>query len=188
MSRLDQAVLIVSACALSWLLMSAVHELGHVLGAVSTGGRVERVVLDPLAISRTDVRPNPHPLLVAWSGPIVGVALPLAALATCPRGRRVLRVLISFFAGVCLIANGLYLGVGSFFRIGDAGDLLRHGAAAWQLWLFGAVTVPLGLWLWNGTGPTFGFGIARGHVSRRAALICAGLAVAIAAAEIALAP
>jgi hypothetical protein len=187
MSRLEQAVMIVSACALSWLLMTGVHELGHVIGALLTGGRVERVVLHPLAISRTDVRPNPHPLFVAWSGPFVGVALPVAALGVCRRRNRIVRDLVRFFAGLCLIANGLYLGVGSFFRIGDAGDLLRHGAAAWHLWFFGAATVPLGLWLWNGTGPTFGFGAARGKVSRRAALICASLAIAIAIAEVVIA-
>lgn len=186
MARLEQAALIVSASALSWLLMSAVHELGHVLGAASTGASVERVVLHPLAISRTDVRPNPRPLVVGWAGPIVGIAIPLAAIAVCRRLNRVIRDLVSFFAGVCLIANGLYLGVGSFYRIGDAGDLLRHGAAAWHLWLFGAATVPLGLWLWNGTGPTFGFGVARGHVSRRAVWTCAGLALMIAAIEIAI--
>jgi hypothetical protein len=33
-----------------------------------------------------------------------------------------------FFAGFCLIANGIYLGVGSFSGVGDAGDLLRYGA------------------------------------------------------------
>jgi hypothetical protein len=188
MSRLEQAVLIVSACALSWLLMSAVHELGHVAGALMTGGRIERVVLHPLAISRADVRPNPHPLIVTWAGPVIGVALPLAARAACWRVSSVVRDLVSFFAGVCLIANGLYLGVGSFFRIGDAGDLLRHGAAAWQLWTFGVVSVPLGLWFWNGTGPTFGFGVARGKVSHRATGICACLALSIAALEIMLAP
>jgi hypothetical protein len=185
MVRLEQAVLIASASALSWLLMSAVHEFGHVLGAVSTGGTVERVVLHPLAISRTDVRPNPQPLIVVWSGPIVGIAVPLAAVAVCRRLYRVIRDLVSFFAGACLIANGLYLSVGSFYLIGDAGELLRHGAAAWHLWLFGAATVPLGLWLWSGTGPTFGFGAARGHVSRPATWICAAVALAIAAVEIA---
>jgi hypothetical protein len=184
MSRLEQAVLIVSACALSWLLVSAVHELGHVAGALWTGGRVERIVLHPLAISRTDVRPNPHPLIVTWAGPVVGVALPLAARAACWRVNSIVRDLVSFFAGVCLIANGLYLGLGSFFQIGDAGDLLRHGAGAWQLWIFGALATPLGLWLWCGTGATFGLGAARGKVSRRAAIICASLALAVAGAEI----
>jgi hypothetical protein len=182
--RLEQAILIVSVCALSWLLMTAVHEFGHVVGAWLTGGRVERVVLRPLEISRTDVRPNPRPLFVAWCGPVVGVAAPLVLLITFGRLNRPPRDFVSFFTGACLIANGLYLGLGSFDRVGDAGDLLRHGAGAWQLWLFGAVTVPFGLTLWNGTGPAFGFGAARGRVSRRAALVSTCLAAVIAGMEL----
>jgi hypothetical protein len=77
MTRLPQILLIVAFLPLCWLAMQAVHELGHFLGAVATGERVERVVLHPLTISRTDVSPNPFPLLVIWAGPVVGVLLPL---------------------------------------------------------------------------------------------------------------
>jgi len=60
--------------------------------------------------------------------------------------------------------------VGAFWRIGDAGDLLHHGAAMWQLILFGVPTAATGLYLWNGLGPNFGPGPARGNVDRRAAV------------------
>jgi hypothetical protein len=50
-------------------------------------------------------------------------------------------------------------------RIGDRGEMLRNGSALWQLWLFGAATVPAGLWLWHGLGPHFGLGSAAGRVS-----------------------
>jgi hypothetical protein len=63
------------------------------------------------------------------------------------------------------VANGAYLAFGSLGRIGDAGDLLDHGAAPWLLWLFGLVTIPGGLWLWHGLGPQFGLGQG-GHVER----------------------
>ena len=63
----------------SWLAMQAVHELGHVLGAITTGGHVTKVVLHPCTISRTDVHPNPHPLFVVWAGPLVGSVLPVLA-------------------------------------------------------------------------------------------------------------
>jgi hypothetical protein len=72
---------------------------------------------------------------------------------------------LRFFAGFCLIANGAYLGVGSFDGVGDAGDLLRHGAPVWQLWVFGLMCVPTGLWLWHGLGAHFGLGDAEGKVS-----------------------
>ena len=63
--------------------------------------------------------------------------------------------LFRFFAGFCLIANGLYLFVDSFGRGGDGGTLIRSGASQWELVLFGAVTIPFGFWLWHkGVSPS----------------------------------
>ena len=167
--RLHQTVLISSTLLASWLGMQAIHECGHVLGALATGGKVKQVVLNPLAISRTDVAPNPHPLPVVWAGPALGVLIPLVlwaiAAALRMRGAFVLR----FFAGFCAIANGTYLAIGSFGRVGDCGDMLRNGSQLWQLWLFGAVTIPLGLWLWHRQGSHFGLGLANGQVDPRVA-------------------
>jgi hypothetical protein len=146
------------ALPLAWLLMQAVHELGHVAAAWGTGGTVRAVVLHPLAISRTDVEPNPRPLVVAWGGPVVGVLLPLAVWAVAAGIKLRLAWLARFFAGFCLLANGLYIGVGSFQAIGDAGDLVRRGAPLWSLWLFGLICAPAGLGMWNGLGRHFGFG------------------------------
>ena len=41
----------------------------------------------------------------------------------------------------------------------------------WSLWLFGAASLPLGLYLWNGLGPHFGLGTAAGKVDHRAAYV-----------------
>lgn len=149
--------------------MQAVHELGHALGAWATGGKVSRVVLSATTISRTDVANNSRPLLVVWAGPIVGITLPLLLWCGMLAARRPSAFVLRFFAGFCLIANGLYIGLGSFGRVGDCGEMLRHGAAPWQLWLFGAVAAPIGLALWHGQGSSFGFGAARREVSHVAA-------------------
>jgi hypothetical protein len=205
MNRVHQAVLIFSTLLGSWLGMQDVHELGHVAGAWLTGGRVSKVVLDPLTISRTDLAENPRPLIVVWGGPTFGVLLPLALWLTARavrlpqfflfpsplagegsgvRGSEVTQTaarglpgtfVLRFFAGFCLIANGCYLGAGSFTHIGDAGEMLKHGAAPWHLWLFAALTVPTGLWLWNGLGPHFGLAKTAGGVDRGVAyatLVC----------------
>jgi hypothetical protein len=165
-SRLAKWVVIVALLPLCWLAMMAVHEAGHVLGVCVTGGEVAAIHLHPFSISRTDVARNPHPLLVAWAGPIVGVVLPLIAYAvlhavrshrrreTKPAGIHLLR----FFAGFCLIANGAYLGFGSFDHVGDAGEILKLGTPTWVLWAFGLLTMPAGLWLWHRLGPQFGLG------------------------------
>jgi hypothetical protein len=164
--RLHQGILILATLLGSWLGMQAIHEAGHVLGAWLTGGRVARVVLRPLTISRTDLADNPHPLIVVWAGPIFGVFAPLLLWAIAVWLRLPGAFLLRFFAGFCLLANGLYIGVGSFDRIGDCGEMLRHGSRPWHLWLFGILTAPPGLWLWHGQGPHFGLGLKARPVSR----------------------
>jgi hypothetical protein len=177
MTRLDQFILILSTILGSWLGMQAVHELGHVLGARLTGGRVERVVLHPLTISRTDLADNPRPLAVVWAGPILGITIPVVLWGMSAWFGLPGAFILRFFAGFCLLANGLYIGVGSFDRIGDCGEMLRHGSEPWQLWLFGAATAPAGLLLWHRQGPCFGLGPASGHVSRGTAYGTAGACV-----------
>ena len=174
--RGQQIVLIASTLIGSWLGMQAVHEFGHVLGAWLTGGRVSRVVLSPISISRTDLSSNPKPLFVVWSGPVVGALLPLAvwaaAIAVQTPGAFVLR----FFAGFCLIANGAYIAVGSFDGIGDCGVMRAYGSPVCLHWLFGVTTAPSGLWLWHGQAIHFGVGTAAKEID--AGVSYATLAVA----------
>ena len=73
--------------------------------------------------------------------------------------------MLRFFAGFCLIANGAYIGVGSFDGVGDCGEMLRHGSVPLHLWVFGAVAVPTGFWLWHRQGHHFGLGVPEGSVN-----------------------
>jgi hypothetical protein len=174
-SRLPQLVLVAATLAGSWLGMQAVHELGHFIGAWFTGARVVRVELPPWGFSRTEIAGGSVPVLVLAAGPVLGVLLPLAAWSLWRRARWPGGYLLRFFAGFCLIANGAYIGAGSFGRVEDAGELLSHGAPAWSLWAFGIVAVAAGLRLWHGEGAHFGLGAAQGRVSPRAAYIVAAV-------------
>jgi hypothetical protein len=144
--------------------MQLCHELGHVLHAYLSGGRVQAVILHPLVISFTDVRPNPEPLFVAWGGAIWGVLLPLALWLgghfVVPERAWVLR----FFAGFCLIANGVYLAAAIWEPAGDARTLLNHGAPLWLLAVVGTTTAATGLWCWNGLGHNFGWKRSNGQI------------------------
>lgn len=151
-----QIILIIATFLACWLGMQAVHELGHVLGAMVTGGSVSKVVLHPLTISRTDLHNNPSPLLVVWMGPVLGVLLPVLLWLIIHLLRWRAAFVFRFFAGFCLITNGLYIGFGSFDNIGDCQVMLKNGSKEWQLWLFGLVTVPCGFWLWHNQGVHFG--------------------------------
>lgn len=149
-------LLIASTMGLSWHAMQAVHEFGHVIGAIASGGRVERVVLHPLTISQTDVSPNPNPLLVVWCGPLLGILLPLAAWGGMRAAAPRLAYLARFFAGFCLVANGAYIGVGAAWPVGDAEVMRRLGVPAWLMAVFGIACVSAGLALWHRLGPAFG--------------------------------
>lgn len=179
MRRAHQVILIGSTILGSWLGMQAVHELGHVVGAWVTGAQVTRVVLKPTTISRTDIANNSRPLVVAWAGPLVGVALPVILWLAWRSARAPGAFILRFFAGFCLLANGLYIGLGSFGRVGDCGEMLRHGSAPWHLWLFGAATAPIGLALWHRQGGSFGLGAAHGQVSHAITYASLGVCVAL---------
>jgi len=104
-----------------------------------------------------------------------------AVRAAAPRYAQVAR----FFAGFCLLANGLYLAGGSIEGVGDAGDLVRYGAARWQRWLFGVPVSALGLWLWHGLSRRF---MADVRLERQIAIALALSIAALAALGILLAP
>jgi hypothetical protein len=187
-TRFFQALLVVSTIAFSWLAMQACHEAGHVLHAWLSGGKVTAVVLDPRTISRTDVSPNPRPLFVAWGGAIWGSILPLAVRLVTRKVVPRYAYLAAWIAGFCLIANGAYLGPGSFLAHGggdDPSEILAHGGARWQLLVFGFPSIAAGLFMWNGLGVHFGLGTARGEVDRRVAVGMAVAAAIVAVTELA---
>ncbi len=156
MQRTQPFLLAMVVLAVCWFGMLALHEMGHICGAILTGGTVEKVVLYPLTVSSTTVSPNPHPLIVVWSGPLAGVLIPLILAACCraPRAAtaRSVQPLAIFFAGYCLIANGAYIGVGSLHQIGDCREMANHGTPIWLMVGFGLIAVTLGLYLWHGLG------------------------------------
>jgi uncharacterized membrane protein YidH (DUF202 family) len=182
--RAFQALLIVSFVTFSWLGFMVVHEFGHILVGWTTGASLSHVTLHPLQISWSTFAPNPHPQLVAWGGPVLGSLLPLGLIAIVRAFRAIETYLFQFFAGFCLIANGVYMLIDAFDRGGDAGTLLSHGASAWQIILFGLITAPLGFWCWHGLGSHFGLGAGRGRVSRTAAFASAALLVITVTAEL----
>jgi hypothetical protein len=152
MQRLAQVFFVVYLVALCWFAMMAVHEFGHAVGALLTGGSIRRIVLHPLTISRTDLSANPHPGVVVWLGPIVGSLLPVIGLLLVPRRFVMARNIASFFAGFCLVANGAYISFGALDRVGDCREIFLTGTPVWAMWAFGAAAIPVGLLIWHRIG------------------------------------
>ncbi|MCA8996959.1 MAG: M50 family metallopeptidase [Planctomycetaceae bacterium] len=170
-----RVLLLVFSALWSWLAMQAVHELGHALAALATGGTIQAVRFHPLSISQTFVDPNPHPGIVVWMGPVLGAVLPVLLWGLARAARLRFAWFLQFFAGFCLIANGAYIGTGIWDPVGDAADLVRLGVPPWQLALFGLPTFSTGLWCWDGISREFGWGKNARSVSFREPFYVAGL-------------
>ena len=165
--------------------MQAVHEMGHVLVAHFTSGKGVKVALHPLIISRTDLGRNPHPLAVVWGGPVIGSLFPLLLLALAAAGKIPGVYLFRFFAGFCLVANGVYIGTGRALAEGaDPFVMTENGSPVWLLVLFGLLTTPLGLYLWHRQGSHFGLGESKGKVSTAATLISVALFLSVIVMEL----
>ncbi|MEM6757470.1 MAG: hypothetical protein AAF586_09905 [Planctomycetota bacterium] len=147
--RFRLVLLLIALAAVAWPLMMLLHEVGHLLAAWLTGGSVGRLVWHPLVFSRTEVFPNPHPLVVVWAGPVVGCLLPLGAERLMAWRWPNVAYLGQAVAGFCLIANGAYIGLGWIDDVGDAGDMLFYGTPAWVMVAFGLVAVVAGFYLWH---------------------------------------
>lgn len=90
-----------------------------------------------------------------------------------------------FFAGFCLVANGVYIGIG--WALSDGADpsvMTENGSPRWLLVLFGLLAAPLGLYLWHRQGPHFGLAEAKGKVNMCAALTSAALFLILSGAEL----
>ena len=184
MKRIYQFILIVTFISFSWLAMQAVHELGHVIGALLSKGEVTKVALHPCIFSRTELGHNPHPLVVAWAGHVVGSLLPLLIFLLAKVCRAPGIYLLRFFAGFCLIANGVYIAFGPVDGAADTGVMIQHGSPRWIMFIFGFLAVSLGLYLWNRQGVYFGLGEAKGKVNRQAVIVSASLLATIVGVEL----
>lgn len=172
-------ILILLTLIASWYAMMIVHESGHILAALATASKIDRVHLPWLGFSQTEISNYHHPTLVVAAGPTLGVILPVLIWATCPRLSWA--PLLRFFAGFCLVANGGYIASAMLHAAGDADDLVALGTPRWILGVTGCLSVAVGLQLWNGLGPSFGLaasGVPAGSI-RRASIACALVLVAV---------
>lgn len=184
MRLLSQLVYSLLMLQLSWIVMTASHELGHVIGAWLTGGEVVAVTLLPLRISGTIVDPNPSPGLVVWLGPVCGVLLPTLPLLFVRQATGLLPNSVRFVAGFCQVANGAYIGVGGFLAIGDRRVMSDTGTPLWVMAGFGAVAAASGLRLWHRLGRLSGFVTAHTAIPDTAALRLAMITATAVAAEL----
>lgn len=120
--------------------MSFSHECGHLIAGQCCGGQLVAVDLLPWHLPYSIFEPDPYPLITLWSGPLVGVILPLVIAFVVDRPAV---WLIAYF---CLLANGLYI-AGGWWSPSDQLDttkLIKHGASPISLGVFCVISIGIG--------------------------------------------
>ena len=125
---------------ISWCVMTFTHEMGHSIGGWCSGAILKDADLLPWHLPYSFFEPDPRPLVTLWSGPILGVAIPLS-VALLVRTNRTW-----FIANFCTIANGTYLATAwiSNEPFLDTPKLLEHGASPMTVFLYCTVTIGFG--------------------------------------------
>lgn len=123
-----------------WCVMTVTHECGHILGGWLGGGTLIHAELRPWHLPHSHFEPDPHPLLTVWSGPVLGVIVPMGVAVV------IRRRWMWFLADFCLLANGAYLATAwiSGDRYLDTQRLFDAGAWKISVILYSAVTIAVG--------------------------------------------
>ena len=123
-----------------WCTMTTTHECGHIIGGWLGGATLVDEDLLPWHLPHSLYQPDPIPLLTLWSGPIVGVIVPIICALVFRRNW------IWFVANFCLLANGSYIATAwiSADRFLDTPRLLEAGAWPLSILFYCAVTIGFG--------------------------------------------
>lgn len=120
--------------------MTLTHELGHIIGGALGGATLTDMELRPWRLPYSIHSPDPHPLLTLWSGPILGVLVPVLVALVVPWRP------LWFVANFCVLANGTYLALAWF-----AGDphldtprLMHAGASSVSVAIYCLLTIGVG--------------------------------------------
>ena len=124
----------------SWVTMTQLHELGHIVAGQCCGGTLVSFDLTPWHLPYSLFEPDPFPLVTLWSGPVLGSGAPLAVALV------VKRPWMWFIAHFCLLANGSYLTIAWITGDShlDTTKLLEHGAHPICIGLFCGITIGIG--------------------------------------------
>lgn len=132
------AVMLLAVSVWAWAAMLFTHELGHVVAAYASGGRVTSLELRPGRLGHTLVAPNPRPSVVLWGGFAAGWLVPQAVASWWPARLCLTKTLLDAWAAFCWLAGGSYLAIAGGERFTDTGQLV---AAGWPLPLLATIGI-----------------------------------------------
>ncbi len=153
----QQLLTVLGIFVFSYNLGNLIHESGHALNAVLSGGSVNRITLSPLSWCYASTSGG-NRMFVVCGGFLWQTALPtvILVLLWCFKSRLSLWAL--FLALVSFAPSGIYMIIGAVAGIGDGGRLIKYGIPPFVLLTVGSILLLCCLPLALPLGPFLGVG------------------------------
>lgn len=108
----------------------AFHELGHAFAMVLDGVHIKEFFLNPFSWSWTFPESLNNPLFTAFGGVSFGLLFAiLPFIGTIWIRSAYFRIPAFITAAFACAINGIYLVAGTFFKVGDGGELIQYGVS-----------------------------------------------------------
>ena len=130
---------------LFWYPLSLIHEFGHILSVVINGGTFIRIDWRYYIFSETIREQSSYPVIDIWTGPIFGSLVPLIFYLSLWKYK--FSFILGWFSSICLIGNGIYIGLGGEFDGGDGSQLIGLGVDIKWLCFYGFVSFVSGIFI-----------------------------------------
>ena len=138
-----------------------IHEFGHILNGVATGGKFDHIEFSVLGWSRAFLAPHGEPRAVSWGGVQWACTISLLGFLLCWafRSRAVLFFLVLTIDAFA--SSGQYLMVGLFTGEGDGAHLAMMGVSKPILIIIGSALLLVVFPISGLAGPLLGLGRRR---------------------------
>ncbi len=138
MKCFQQMLIVLGIFVFSYNLSNLIHESGHALNAVLTGGSLNKITMSPLSWCYASTSGG-NKIFVTWGGFLWQTIVPTALLILLWRFKSRLSLFALFLVLVSFAVSGIYMITGALAGIGDGGNLVRYGIPPFILLTVGSI-------------------------------------------------
>ncbi len=135
---LQQMLIVLGMFVFSYNFGNLIHESGHALNAVLTGGSLNKITMSPLSWCYASTSGG-NETFVVWGGFLWQTIVPTVVLLLLWYFKSRLSLYALFLVLVSFGASGVYMIAGAVAGVGDGGSLVRYGVPPFLLLTVGSV-------------------------------------------------
>lgn len=172
----SQIILLIGGFAIAYNIAIALHEFGHTIAVVFSGGQIKEYVLNPFSWSWNLGQNVSNIIFTAWGGVTFGLLFALIPLLLIFKIRTTWFVFLCKLIAACaLMINGIYLLAGTLLNFGDGGELARLGISPTIIIILGVTYLLISMAFWSNLQYHLGFN-KHTPLNKRILVITAGFA------------